>query len=432
MLEPPRSLQLLLWRSCSQMPAPPQSLHLLTVMIALLAPLCGALTRCLCLPFSSSCLPTPAHANHRPAAPPCCRLPAPRGTRGNSLASSRGPAVPQTTLVGIQMGCRYITKICVGRVFLDRQAPTAKGTFPCPSDSKPTLVPFVLTCKDGGDTSICEHNRRRSICKDCWGASIFQHNRIRRLCRNCLAKACAPTAGSGATARSATVIRDAAGAGVRCCAAVFEEPFVTHAYGPAFIYDIPDDSRFLVASKHTFIREHTRIHSKTYVHACTRTYTHTCTHTLFLSYTHKYPRNSRAHTYIHEHQGYIRTHTQAHAAHTQTSIQAHTDIPTYAHAPKHIHAQTYTHKHESSTNKQHHLSHTNTHTHTHTTHTHTHMTKKSDSPIVRFWPLQDLETGEKCLNVFKVQSHRLSVLCSSVHKYEIDSKFSPSYFQVSV
>ena len=140
----------------------------------------------------------------------------------------------------------------------------------------------------GEGAGICEHNRERSECKDCWGASICQHNRIRRLCRNCLAKACAPTAGSGArakTGRSAAVIRDAAGAGVRCCAAVVEEPFVTHAHGPAFIYDIPDDSRYFVASKHTFIREHTRIHSKTYVHACTRTYTHVHAHTFSVVHT---------------------------------------------------------------------------------------------------------------------------------------------------
>jgi hypothetical protein len=192
--------------------------------------------------------------------------------------------------------------------------------------------------------------------------------------------------------------------------AVILSPQNTHLYGSTHVY----------TPRHTYTHVHAR--------------THTCTHTLFLSYTHKYPRNSRAHTYIHEHQGYIRTHTQVHAAHTQTSIQAHTDIPTYAHAPKHTYMHTHTHTNTNQVpiNNIISLSLSLSHTHTHNTHTHTHMTKKSDSPIVRFWPLQDLESGKKCFNVFKVQSHWLSILCSSVHKYEIDSKFSPSYFQVSV
>ena len=132
MLVPPQSLQSLLRRLCWQMLAPSQSLQVLlrrlcsladasapavlapapaTVMLtdagarAVLAPLlsrscshflrpiCGALSRCLCLP----CLPPPPAPPHRrPAAPPCCRQPAPRGTRGTCpAASSARPSPPR-------------------------------------------------------------------------------------------------------------------------------------------------------------------------------------------------------------------------------------------------------------------------------------------------------------------------------------------------
>jgi hypothetical protein len=35
---------------------------------------------------------------------------------------------------------------CVSRVFLERQAPSAKGPFPKPSDSKTALDPFIFDC----------------------------------------------------------------------------------------------------------------------------------------------------------------------------------------------------------------------------------------------------------------------------------------------
>ena len=62
MLAPPQSLHLLLIRLCSQMLAPPQSLHLFLWRLCshFLRPLCGALSRCLCLPRS-----------HPPPASPC-------------------------------------------------------------------------------------------------------------------------------------------------------------------------------------------------------------------------------------------------------------------------------------------------------------------------------------------------------------------------
>jgi len=40
-------------------------------------------------------------------------------------------------------------------------------------------------CKDCGGSSICQHNRHRSICKDCGGTSICQHNRQRSICKDC-------------------------------------------------------------------------------------------------------------------------------------------------------------------------------------------------------------------------------------------------------
>jgi hypothetical protein len=54
MLAPLQSLHSLLRRLCSQMPAPPQSLDLLLCRLCshFLRPLCGALTRCVCLPPS--------------------------------------------------------------------------------------------------------------------------------------------------------------------------------------------------------------------------------------------------------------------------------------------------------------------------------------------------------------------------------------------
>jgi hypothetical protein len=93
------------------------------------------------------------------------------------------------------------------------------------------------TCKDCGGAGICQHNRRRSECRDC-GESICQHNRIRRTCKDCgcasncehnrittgaasvtsAAPACAPTASSGVSAKTA-----------RSSAATHDSTVVQHA-----------------------------------------------------------------------------------------------------------------------------------------------------------------------------------------------------------
>ena len=64
MLAPPQSLQVLLMRLCSQMLAPPQSLHLRLWQLCshYLRALCGALTRCLCLPISKWTLASLLHS----------------------------------------------------------------------------------------------------------------------------------------------------------------------------------------------------------------------------------------------------------------------------------------------------------------------------------------------------------------------------------
>lgn len=40
-------------------------------------------------------------------------------------------------------------------------------------------------CKDCGGVSICEHGRRRSHCKDCGGSSICEHGRRKYRCKDC-------------------------------------------------------------------------------------------------------------------------------------------------------------------------------------------------------------------------------------------------------
>jgi hypothetical protein len=40
-------------------------------------------------------------------------------------------------------------------------------------------------CKDCSGSSICKHDRRRSVCKDCSGSSICKHGRKRNQCKEC-------------------------------------------------------------------------------------------------------------------------------------------------------------------------------------------------------------------------------------------------------
>jgi hypothetical protein len=40
-------------------------------------------------------------------------------------------------------------------------------------------------CKDCGGSSFCEHQRRRSTCKDCGGSIICEHQCIRSSCKDC-------------------------------------------------------------------------------------------------------------------------------------------------------------------------------------------------------------------------------------------------------
>ena len=86
MLALPQSLHLCLMRLCSQMLVPPQSLHLLLSW--------------LCAPSAvrspaASAPPVPDDTkNGRPAVPQCCRQPSPRGTRGTYPAASRGLTFP--------------------------------------------------------------------------------------------------------------------------------------------------------------------------------------------------------------------------------------------------------------------------------------------------------------------------------------------------
>jgi hypothetical protein len=154
MLAPLQSLHPLLWRLCWQMPVPPQSLHLLLMRLcskmllhavlapaplavmladagapAVLAPVPAAVMladpgtlaalalsplavmlalvapplRCahplpLPPPFLPATRPPCSHhqSHGRPAAPPRCRQPAPRGTRGTFPAASRARNLPHS------------------------------------------------------------------------------------------------------------------------------------------------------------------------------------------------------------------------------------------------------------------------------------------------------------------------------------------------
>ena len=96
MRAPPQFLHWLLLRLCWQMQAPPQSLHVLLWRLCshFLRPLCGALSRCLCLPFSPPLPASPCSTGIIKTAPPCCRQSTPRGTRDTCPAATRARTFP--------------------------------------------------------------------------------------------------------------------------------------------------------------------------------------------------------------------------------------------------------------------------------------------------------------------------------------------------
>jgi hypothetical protein len=110
------------------------------------------------------------------------------------------------------------------------------------------------------------HHRIRGQCKDCGGASICEHNRERRHCRDCGGdKACAPTAASGAsarTARSAAGTPDAAGDDVRCCIAAAAQMCLTRTFRPASIDARMTAVIVLPHNTHLFVSMYTHVHTR--------------------------------------------------------------------------------------------------------------------------------------------------------------------------